>query len=635
MVHLRRWRDRLRADTRDFEAALLPKIIAAFVAILALTSLVTLSLETRLTRQHIERQAVALSAETGDVLDATITSDAIRTNHLMSVVSQGLFEAAPVGTPASGSEDLSRRTLSVVRTSDARLDIVGVVDVTTGRTSTLGLRSGATFADLDPEDARAVSRAPGASQRVVPLGDGGYGVAYALPVGRLDDRPQLIITGYALDGSTARRFAGQTGVDDIELVVEGAVVATTGGREGDRPVGAWQRTMATQQLDDGRFVRYVAIGSDRPWDAASSIGLITDDPLAALDGALARTRLLMVALILGVGGALAFILARVMTRPIVTLTETATAIVDGDLEREFNVVRRDEIGRLADALERMRRGLRAQLLVIRRQADALQESARRIVGVQDDERERIAQDLHDGIQQQLVVLRMQVGVSKAKLRAHPEQLDVVTDQLASSIDHLLDQLRSTGQQLFPSILRDRGLGAAMWSLAGRIEVPCEVSLDPDPLPRMDPEVEINAYFLLSEAVLNVLKHADARRITIRIAVEDGSLRVSAEDDGIGFDPSSAGRRGGLVHMRDRVNALQGSVQLVSRPGEGTRVEALFPLPAAKSVAGALEVEQHGGHTAVELDLLAQTELAEDGVRVLLDRTVGDGELPSDGGVPPA
>jgi signal transduction histidine kinase len=333
-----------------------------------------------------------------------------------------------------------------------------------------------------------------------------------------------------------------------------------------------------------------------------------------------------------VGGALAYGLARVMIRPIVTLTETATAIAAGDLEREFDVVRGDEIGRLADALERMRRGLRAQLLVIGRQADALQESARRIVRVQDDERERVAQDLHDGIQQQLVVLRMQVGVGRAKLLAHPDQVEAVTEQLAGSIDRLLDQLRTTGQELFPSILRDRGLGPAVWSLAGRAEVPLVVTLEPDPLPRMDAEVEINAYFLLSEAVLNVLKHAEATRIAIHVAVEDGSLRVSAEDDGVGFEPPRAPRRGGLVHMRDRVNALRGSVQLVSRPGEGTRVEAVFPLPADGSVPRALQIEQDGGDTPIELDLLTQTELAEDGVGVLFDGAIRDRQLPRDGGV---
>jgi signal transduction histidine kinase len=635
VARLRGWRDRFHLGATAFEASLLPKILAGFVAILALTSLVTLSLETRLTRQQIEDQAVTLFGETGQVLDARITSDAIRTNQLMSVVSQGLLDASTPGTPSTRLDELSRRTLSVVRTSDSQLEVVGVVDALTGETSTLGLRSRGTFAALQPQDARAVARAAGSSQRVVPLSDGGHAVAYALPIGRLDERPRLVVMGYALDKPTARRFLAQTGVDDVELVVDGTVTASTSERSDAQPVGAWERAGTIQQLEDGRLVRYVALGSDRPWDAPSAVGLISEDPLASLDGALAQTRLLMAVLLLVVGGALAFGLARVLTRPIVVLTETATAIAGGDLEREFDVVRRDEIGRLADALERMRRVLRAQLLVIRRQAEALQDSARRIVRVQDDERERVAQDLHDGIQQQLVVLRMQVGVSRAKLRAHPDQVDAVTEQLATSIDHLLDQLRTTGQQLFPSILRDRGLGPAVWSLAGRVEVPCDVTLEPDPLPRMEPEVEINAYFLLSEAILNVLKHAEAHRIAIRIAVEDGSLRVSAEDDGVGFDPRAAGRRGGLVHMRDRVNALRGSVQLVSRPGEGARVEAVFPLPSATSVPGTLEVEQHGGDAPVEFDLLAQAELAEDGVRMLLDGAVGDREFPRDRGIAPS
>jgi signal transduction histidine kinase len=629
---VREWRELLGARLTAFDGSLLPKIMAAFVAVLALTSLVTLTFETRLSRQQIQRQTVALIGETGDVLDARIASDAIRTNQLMSVVSQGLFGDSPGQGAVGGLDDQDRRTLSVVRTSDAQLDILGVIDIVSGDSDTLGLPTRVTFAPVEPDEALAVLRVPGSSQRVVPLTDGGFAVAYVLPIGRLGERPRLVATGYALDQASARRFLGQTRVDDVELVVDGAVVAASSANGTTDPVGDWRRTRATQRTDDGRLVRYVALGADRAWDTPSAVGLISEDPLAALDGALARTRLSMVAFLLVVGGALAYGLARVMIRPIVTLTETATAIAAGDLEREFDVVRGDEIGRLADALERMRRGLRAQLLVIGRQADALQESARRIVRVQDDERERVAQDLHDGIQQQLVVLRMQVGVGRAKLLAHPDQVEAVTEQLAGSIDRLLDQLRTTGQELFPSILRDRGLGPAVWSLAGRAEVPLVVTLEPDPLPRMDAEVEINAYFLLSEAVLNVLKHAEATRIAIHVAVEDGSLRVSAEDDGVGFEPPRAPRRGGLVHMRDRVNALRGSVQLVSRPGEGTRVEAVFPLPADGSVPRALQIEQDGGDTPIELDLLTQTELAEDGVGVLFDGAIRDRQLPRDGGV---
>jgi signal transduction histidine kinase len=619
------------------DTALLPKILAAFVAVLALASLVTLLLETRLTRQQLETQAVSLVGESGDVLDARISADAVRTSQLMSIVSQGLFGASRVQVPVDDVDDLASRTLSIVRTSDNQLDLVGVVNVATGETSSLGLPTRDELAPPDPDTVAEVARSSGASQRVVPLLGGGYAVVYVLPVARLDPEPRLLVTGYALNTATARRLLEQTGVDAVELVVDGEVVATSSGdgdSVGGTAVGDWDLTRATQQLEDGRLARYVALGSDRPWDAPTAIGLISDDPLAALDGGLAQTRMLMVLLLVVVGGSLAFALARVMTRPILHLTRTATAIADGELDRPFDVDRRDEIGRLGDALERMRRALRAQLLVIRRQAEALQEAARRIVGVQDTERQRIAQDLHDGIQQQLVVLRMQVGVATARLQDQPERAEEVGRELAASIDALLDQLRSTGQDLFPSILRDRGLGPALFSLAGRVAVPVDVELEPSDLPRSDPQVEVNAYFLLSEAILNALKHADARRVGIEIVHEGDVLRVTARDDGVGFDPSGPGHRGGLVHMRDRVNAMGGSLQLVSRPGEGTRVTAVFPLTReAGSVGRSLEVEQHGGDPAVEVDLLGETELPEDGVRVLLDRSVGDGELPGDGRVP--
>jgi len=654
-----RLRDLRAAFTRD--AALLPKLIASFVAVLAIASVVTLLLETRITSQQLETEAVRLFADTGDLLDERITADATRTNRLMSTISQGLFGVTPGIDVPEGPDAMALRTLSVVRLSDPRIDLIGVVDVATGTASRAGLPARAGFAPLDPVEAREVARSPGSTQRVVPLADGGFAVAYALPIDRLEAEPRLLVAGYAINDLALRRWLRETGVQGIEVVVDGEVVATTLRAEratGDAdsapgpdlvPLGAWQQLRTTQQTEDGRLVRYIAIGSDRAWDTPATIGLVAGDQLAGLGGGLARTRLLMALLLFAVGGGMAYVLAQVLTRPVLRLTETATAIAAGDLDRRFDVARRDEIGRLAEALERMRRALRAQLLVIGRQADALQEAARRIVGVQDDERQRVAQDLHDGIQQQLVVLRMQVGVARAQLADDPEQLDTVTASLAASIDNLLDQLRSTGHQLFPSILRDRGLGPALFSLASRADIPLDVTLHPDPLPRLDPEVEINGYFLLSEAVLNALKHADAGRVSIRITHEVDQLRVVAEDDGIGFQVGSTGRAGGLVHMRDRVNALRGTLQVSSQPGRGTRIEALLPLSgrdddaptaasydaAVRSVTRALEVEQHGGDAPVELEVLGQAQLAEDGVGVFLDGPVGDRQFPGDGGVPPS
>jgi signal transduction histidine kinase len=394
------------------------------------------------------------------------------------------------------------------------------------------------------------------------------------------------------------------------------------------------------------MVRYITIGADRAWDRPAMVGLVVDDPLAALDSGLARTRGFMVLVMVGFGGALALAAARLLSRPIARLTETATAIAGGDLERSFRAERGDELGRLADALERMRRALRAQLLVIRQQAGALQDAARRIVGVQDAERQRVAADLHDGIQQRLVVLRMQIGVARAQLEQDPGRVEEVTEGIAAAIDQLLDDLRATGQALFPAILADRGLSGALFSLTARVELPVDLDLRPDPFPRFSTELETNAYFLVSEALTNALKHADASRVRVLVHHEGDQVRLQVTDDGLGFDPAARGGGGGLVHLRDRVNALGGTLQLVTEAGGGTSVTALLPVPAADTAPAdtgsdpdspgrALEVEQDSGDASVEVDLLGEAELPEDGVGVLLDRTLADRQVPRDRGVPPA
>jgi signal transduction histidine kinase len=653
---LRGWWRRSGRRLTSPETSLLPKILAAFIAVLALASLLTFVLETRLTRQALHTQAIALASEQGNALDTRIREDSSRVHRLMSVIAQQQLTDQTSGRP------LARRLIDVLgtlRTGESQLEIASVFDLESGeRLQTLpGRREIAPPGPLPATGDRLAARG---AQRVVPLTDGGYALIYTMPVGRLEGRSLLLVTGYPLDDARARRLAQITGVDEVTIVVDGRIVASSSsqrrdtglGRDGPQADGEPREQRRTQVLDDGRLARYVAIGAEHDWGQPASIGLILDDPLAPLDARLVRTRALMVALLVVIGGALAFALARIMTRPLLRLAGTATAIARGDLDRSFEVDRQDEIGVLADALERMRRALRAQLLVIRRQAEALQEAARRIVGTQDAERRRVAQDLHDGIQQQLVVLRMQVGAARSRLAADPDGVEELTDELGSSIDAILDQLRSTGQSLFPAILRDRGLGGALFSLAGRTEVPLDVVLDPDPLPRVDEAVETNAYFLVSEAVTNALKHAEAARVAVEITHEGDVLRVQVTDDGVGFDPAGQEHTGGVVHMRDRVNALGGSLQLLSRPGEGTAVTAVFPLDGAPrepldataaaagatgtgSARGALEVEQDGRDPAVELELLGEPELAEDGVGVLLDGPVGDRQLPGDGRVPPA
>jgi HAMP domain-containing protein len=173
----------------------------------------------------------------------------------------------------------------------------------------------------------------------------------------------LLVTGYPLDDARARRIAQLTGVDEVTIVVDGRIVASsaphhrdpTPGLDGPEADGEPREQRRTQLLDDGRLARYVAIGAEHDWGQPAAIGLILDDPLSPLDDRLVRTRALMVALLVVIGGALAFALARIMTRPLLRLAGTATAIARGDLDRSFEVDRQDEIGVLADALERMRR----------------------------------------------------------------------------------------------------------------------------------------------------------------------------------------------------------------------------------------------------------------------------------------
>jgi signal transduction histidine kinase len=600
---------------------MLVQVVAAFVLILLLASAVTQLLETRLTRAELRTQAQVLSAEQGMVLDRLIREEQVRTSQSIEALAQiTRIDAADLRLELP-------RLLRTVRLSNG-LEIGDAVSLTSGEViSGTASRDHVASPGQLPDD---VTTAAVGAQRVVPLRRGGFGLVYTSPLEVLGAERTLLAVGYPLDDRRADLLRAATGAEDVEIVVEGEVVASSS-RDGARaPSADWRAREQVQETGEGRLVHYVPLTAAGPWSHAAAVGVISRDPLATLDLRLARTRALMLLLLLGLGVALAFVAARWITRPLRGLTETATSIAAGDLDAPFHARRGDEIGTLAAALEEMRRALRAQLLVIRRQARALQVAARRIVRAQDAERHRIARDLHDGIQQQLVVLRMQVGLARKQLHDDPERLQEVTDRLAGMIDELLVELRTTGHDLFPSILSDRGLGGALFSLAARSEVPVDVRLRPDPLPRMPADIEANAYFLLSEALANAFKHARADRIEVEVTCTDQRLELCVRDDGVGFDPTWLHHQGGMVHLRDRVNALAGVLDVRSGRGEGTTVRAVLP----RSGLGALEEEEDGGDPSVQLQLLGEAELPEDGVGVLLDRPVGDRELPGDRGVAP-
>jgi signal transduction histidine kinase len=212
-----------------------------------------------------------------------------------------------------------------------------------------------------------------------------------------------------------------------------------------------------------------------------------------------------------------------------------------------------------------------------------------VLAARDDERRRLARDLHDGLQQDLVVLRMRLGLLAERddigglaVGSSPAR---VWDELARHVDQMIGRLRELANTVFPPSLIDRGLSFALRSYLARIPLEIELSCDPDPFPRLSSEMEANAYFMILEAVTNALKHARASRIEISVRLDDGGLEVRVADDGRGFEPGSEGRGGrGLRNMAERVNGLSGHLQLSSEPGEGTEVLAWFPIPRAEADA---------------------------------------------------
>ncbi|MGH2720097.1 MAG: histidine kinase, partial [Actinomycetota bacterium] len=245
--------------------------------------------------------------------------------------------------------------------------------------------------------------------------------------------------------------------------------------------------------------------------------------------------------------------------------------------KRLNAVLERRVEERTFQLERIQAELHAQLEVTQRQARALGEISKRIAGARDEERQRLARDLHDGIQQQLVVLRMNLGLRPTGGPA----TDGVLPEVEQELDRIIERMREVAQDIYPTILVDRGLTAAVHSYAGRLPFSTRLTTAPDPLPRLDPQVEGTAYFVLCEAVTNALKHSQGSELDITLKLRDGVLELGICDDGRGFDAAPTTGRG-LVYMRDRVRSFGG--ELVVRPARPHGVEVLAAIPTGPGEA---------------------------------------------------
>ena len=203
---------------------------------------------------------------------------------------------------------------------------------------------------------------------------------------------------------------------------------------------------------------------------------------------------------------------------------------------------------------------------------------------QDAERRRLERNIHDGAQQNLVALKVKLGLARHLLEKDPARLPDLIRQLDADADETLSTIRDLARGIYPPLLADQGLVTALQPQARRSPIP--VSLRADGTGRYRPDIEAATYFCCLEALQNAAKYSQASEIHIRLSQQDGRLVFVVEDNGRGYDASQTQPGSGLQNMVDRVEALGGKLEISSSLGAGTRVAGRLPaMPAVASTAG--------------------------------------------------
>ena len=224
-------------------------------------------------------------------------------------------------------------------------------------------------------------------------------------------------------------------------------------------------------------------------------------------------------------------------------------------------------------------GLTDELLA---RLEELRASRQRLVAAQDDERRRLERNLHDGAQQNLVALKVKLALAEMAFERDPAKVRALLTQLKGDADEALDTLRDLARGIYPPLLADRGLTAALEAQARKATVAVEVSAEG--IGRYPPEVEAAVYFCCLEALQNVQKYGQASQAVLRLQVDGDALSFEVTDDGVGFDPETVRRGSGLQNMEDRLNALGGSLHVTSMHGSTSVGGAIGVTPAENQAA---------------------------------------------------
>ncbi len=367
---------------------------------------------------------------------------------------------------------------------------------------------------------------------------------------------ERLVAGVPAERARARTIAaaGTSYIDDYSVPLVEAIrrdparARTAEIAEGERRVDAMRADFDALVATALSMVRTEQRQSEAAAHRASAVGV---------SGLIASVALI---------GAYSGYITRAVVVPVRRVAGATRRLADGDLQARVPESGAGEVGVLEH-------GFNTMAVTLARQRAELAASRSRVVTSADQARRRIERDLHDGIQQRLVSLVLDVRAAQARLPPDRPELAEPLDRLAEGLGEAVDELREISRGIHPAILSEAGLGPALKTLARRSAVPVELELD---VPGRLPEpVEVAAYYVVSEALTNTAKHAHATTVTVRAHLADGMLRLHVGDDGVGG--ASTGEGSGLLGLADRVEALGGTITLVSPPGEGTALSAELPV----------------------------------------------------------
>jgi signal transduction histidine kinase len=258
-------------------------------------------------------------------------------------------------------------------------------------------------------------------------------------------------------------------------------------------------------------------------------------------------------------------LTRAIVLPVRRAAAMANRLADGDLSVRMPETGAAEIGELERGFNSMAGSLEAS------HADLTQSRAR-VVAASDETRRRIERDLHDGTQQRLVSLGLELRAAEAMVPPELTDLSSQLSRTASGLTGAIEELQEISRGIHPAILSKGGLGPALRTLARRSAIPVELEFDV--AERLPQPVEAAAYYVVSEALTNAAKHSRASAVWVEVDADDAVVRISIRDDGVGG--ATPGKGSGLLGLKDRVEALGGQIEIDSPSGRGTSLQVRIP-----------------------------------------------------------